>query len=111
AHSIIVIDRSGSMYRSIEDLKTNLLKLLTLDEYSNSDLLVTLISYSSQGDLTVHFQRTPVTEIMKPNSRSQAEIRNIRAPALTCISQGVQLAASLVKGDELTAIKIGRAHV
>src|SRR5262249_55955268 len=86
AHSIIVIDRSGSMSRSIEDLKTNLLKLLTLDEYSRSEMLVTLISYSGQGDLTVHFQRTPVTEIMKPNSRYQAEIRGIRATFLTCIS-------------------------
>ncbi|WP_107668022.1 hypothetical protein [Cyanothece sp. BG0011] len=56
AHSIIIIDCSGSMTWDIEELKETLLKLLTLDEYSNADLLVTLITYASQGDVTCHFQ-------------------------------------------------------
>src|SRR4051812_211196 len=47
AHSIIVIDRSGSMYADIEKLKDTLIKLLTLDEYINYQLVITLISYSS----------------------------------------------------------------
>lgn len=74
AHSIVVIDRSGSMYSYIEDLKDTLIKLLTLDEYSQFDLVVTLISYSSQGDVAVHFERQPIQEIMKRDSKALKEI-------------------------------------
>ena len=45
AHSIIVVDRSGSMYSAMADTRDTLLKLLTLDEYAQFDLVVTLISY------------------------------------------------------------------
>ncbi|MEB3151113.1 MAG: hypothetical protein VKL60_19105 [Sphaerospermopsis sp.] len=34
AHSIMIVDRSGSMYYDIEALKETLIKLLTLDEYT-----------------------------------------------------------------------------
>ena len=33
AHSIIVVDRSGSMYGQMKEVRDTLLKLLTLDEY------------------------------------------------------------------------------
>lgn len=52
AHSIIVVDRSGSMSGAMSDLRDTLLKLLTLDEYTQFNLVVTLISYSGQGDVT-----------------------------------------------------------
>ncbi len=45
AHSILVVDRSGSMASAMADTRNTLLKLLTLDEYAQFDLLVTLISY------------------------------------------------------------------
>ncbi|MEC4812066.1 MAG: VWA domain-containing protein, partial [Scytonema sp. PMC 1069.18] len=45
-HSIIIIDRSGSMYDDIHALKDTLIKLLTLDEYINYQLFIILISYS-----------------------------------------------------------------
>jgi Mg-chelatase subunit ChlD len=106
AHSIIIIDRSGSMYSYLEDLKNTLLKLLTLDEYSQFDLLVTLISYSSEGDCTVHFQRRPIQEIMKRDSKEQKEIKRIHVTGLTCISQAMQLASSLAKDEELTCITL-----
>jgi hypothetical protein len=106
AHSIIIIDRSGSMYSYLEDLKDTLLKLLTLDEYSQYDLLVTLISYSTQGDCTVHFQRRPIQDIMKRDSKEQKEIKRIHVTGLTCISQAVQLASSLAKDTELTCITL-----
>src|SRR6516164_750649 len=106
AHSIIIIDRSGSMYSYLEDLKNTLLKLLTLDEYAQYDLLVTLISYSTQGDCTVHFQRRPIQEVMKRDSREQKEIKRIRVTGLTCISQAVQLAAELCRDQELTCITL-----
>src|SRR5262249_9812782 len=106
AHSILIIDRSGSMYSYLEDLKDTLLKLLTLDEYAQYDLLVTLISYSTQGDCTVHFQRRPIQEVMKRDSREQKEIQRIRVTGLTCISQAVQLAAELCRDQELTCITL-----
>jgi Mg-chelatase subunit ChlD len=106
AHAIIIVDRSGSMYGTMPDLKTNLLKLLTLDEYSRSDLLVTLISYSSRGDVTCHFERTPITQIMKPNSREQKQIQDLRPAALTCPSQALEMALRMMKDDELTAITL-----
>ncbi|HLW67745.1 MAG TPA: VWA domain-containing protein [Gemmataceae bacterium] len=106
AHSIIIIDRSGSMRRSIEEMKATLLKLLTLDEYKQSNLLVTLLSYAGQGDLKCHFQRAPIIEIMKPNSREQQAIRAISTGGATCISQAVQLAGSVVRPGELTAIML-----
>ena len=106
AHSILIIDRSGSMYSYLEDLKDTLIKLLTLDEYAQFDLLVTLISYSSQGDCQVHFQRRPIQDIMKRDSKELKEIKKIHVTGLTCISQALQLAASLSKDEELTCVTL-----
>ncbi len=106
AHSIIVIDRSGSMYYDIQALKETLIKLLTLDEYINFELVISLISYSSKDDLTCHFQRIPIQEVMQHNSPYLSEIQKIKATYLTCISQAMQLAKSLIKAGELTAITL-----
>src|SRR5262249_24366694 len=106
AHNIIIVDRSGSMYGDIDPLKETLLKLLTLEEYKRFDLVVTLLSYSSQGDCQVHFQRAPIKDIMQRGSRYQKEIEKIRSTGLTCISLALRLAGSLVKDEELTAITL-----
>jgi Mg-chelatase subunit ChlD len=106
AHSIIIIDRSGSMYYDIQALKDTLIKLLTLDEYINFQLVVTLISYSSKDDLTCHFHRVPIQEVMRQSSPYLEEIKGIKATYLTCISQAMQLAKTLIKADELTAITL-----
>ncbi|MCV3215716.1 VWA domain-containing protein [Plectonema radiosum NIES-515] len=106
AHSIIIIDRSGSMSYDIAALKDTLIKLLTLDEYINFQLVITLISYSSKKDVTCHFQRVPIQEVMKQNSPYLEEIKKITATYLTCISQGMQMAKSLIKKEELTAITL-----
>jgi Mg-chelatase subunit ChlD len=106
AHSIVIIDRSGSMYSHLEDLKDTLVKLLTLDEYSQFDLVVTLISYSTQGDVAVHFEREPIQEIMKRDSRALKEIKKIHVTGLTCISQALELAGKFVKDEEMTAVTL-----
>jgi hypothetical protein len=106
AHSIVIIDRSGSMYSYLEDLKETLIKLLTLDEYSQYDLVVTLISYSSQGDVAVHFERSAIQEIMKRDSKQLKAIKQIHVTGLTCISQALDLAGKYVKDEELTAITL-----
>jgi Mg-chelatase subunit ChlD len=106
AHSLIILDRSGSMSEDIGALKTTLIKLLTLDEYRNIQLLVSLISYSSRGDVTCHFQRVPIGEVMKPNSPSIQEVQKIQVAGLTCMSQAMKLAQSLIQKGELTAITL-----
>lgn len=106
AHSVIVVDRSGSMYSAMADTRDTLLKLLTLDEYAQYDIVVTLISYSSAGDATAHFERAPIREIMKPNSKYQGEIKKLQVTGATCISGGLKLALEKIKPDELTAITV-----
>lgn len=105
-HLIMVLDRSGSMCGSkIEEAKATIEKVFTLSEFNKSELLVSLISYSSTGDVTVHFERTPVQEIMKPGNKYVEQIRNIRATYLTCASQAMRKALSLV-GKETTCIAL-----
>jgi Mg-chelatase subunit ChlD len=106
AHSIIIIDRSGSMYYALEPLKETLIKLLTLDEYNNYQLIVSLISYADKGDVICHFQRIPIQEVLKFDSQYIKEIQKIHTAGFTCISQSMQLAKSLVKAGEMTAINL-----
>ncbi len=106
AHSILVVDRSGSMYGAMKELRDTLLKLLTLDEYTQFNLVITLISYSGVGDVTCHFQRVPIKDVMKSGSKEQQQIKKLEATCLTCISGGLRLAQSLIKPGELTAITI-----
>ncbi|HAA54246.1 MAG TPA: hypothetical protein DCE42_05800, partial [Myxococcales bacterium] len=96
SHHIILVDRSGSMYYEIEDLKDTLLKLLTLEEYECDEMKISLLSYSSKGDVTLHFKKVPVSEVMKKNSTYRKEIQNIRVTGLTCISQALEEAAKLI---------------
>ncbi|MEG3843140.1 VWA domain-containing protein [Microcoleus sp. herbarium14] len=106
AHSIIIIDRSGSMYSDLKPLKETLIKLLTLDEYNNYQLIVSLISYAGNGDVICHFQRIPIQEVMKFESQYITEIKKIQTAGCTCISQSMKLAKSLVKAGEVTAINL-----
>lgn len=106
AHSIIVVDRSGSMYGSMRDLRDTLLKLLTLDEYTQYNLVVTLISYSSQNDTTLHFERVPIKQIMASGSKEQGQIQKLNATCCTCISGGLALAKTKIKPGELTCITV-----
>jgi len=105
-HHILVIDRSGSMYYDIEALKDTVIKILTIGEYDNENTLVSLVSYSSTGDCGVHFSRTPISEVMATGSPYIKEIKKIRATCLTCISQALEKAESLIDDGESTAITL-----
>ena len=48
SHHIVVIDRSGSMYSVMDDTKTMVEKVMTVEEYRSSGILLTLISHSSK---------------------------------------------------------------
>lgn len=106
SHLVLVVDRSGSMYCDIDALKQTIKKVLTLQEYKDSGLLVTLVSYSSAGDTTTHFSRVPVALIMQTGSLEQREIDKLHATALTCISGGLDLASKQVKSGEQTVIML-----
>ena len=106
SHHIFIADRSGSMYGDIESLKAMVEKLWTLEEYRDSEMLVTLISYSSSGDMTTHFNRIRVADVMAPGNRYVEEIRRIRATCMTCISQALAEARTHIQPGELTAISL-----
>jgi len=106
SHHIFVIDRSGSMYGDMEAVKSMTEKLLTLGEFDDPTLRVSLITYSSQGDVKLHFQHVTVADVMKASSPHLKEIRSIRATAMTCISQGLVLAETVIDDKETTCITL-----
>lgn len=103
-HLIFVVDRSGSQYCDIPAIHSSLRASLTIQEYKNSDLFVSLCSTSSQGDITTHFDHIAISEIMKPGSPYLEEVSKIRASCLTNLSQGLVRARQLVRSDETTGI-------
>lgn len=106
SHHIVIIDRSGSMYSVINDTKTMVEKVMTVEEFTSSGLLLTLISYSSSGDYTVHFARTPVADVLAPDSAHVAALRSIRATCLTSVSGALDEALKHVGQGETTAVSV-----
>jgi hypothetical protein len=106
SHHIVVVDRSGSMYGVMDSTKSMVEKVMTVEEFQSSGLLLTLISYSSKGDFTVHFARTPVSDVLDPSKPHVAAIRNIRATCLTSVSGALTEALNHVVDTETTAVSI-----
>jgi len=106
SHHIVVVDRSGSMYGVMDSTKSMVEKVMTVEEFQSSGLLLTLISYSSKGDFTVHFARTPVSEVLDPSNAHVKAIRNIRATCLTSVSGALTEALNHLVDTETTAISI-----
>jgi hypothetical protein len=106
SHHIVIVDRSGSMWGVMEDTKAMVEKVMTVEEFKDSELLLTLISYSSKGDFTVHFARTSAEEVLKPGSAHVAAIRGIRATCLTSVSGALEEALTHVQAGETTAVSI-----
>lgn len=103
-HHIIDVDRSGSMYYDIAELRSMLEKVLTLDEFATPELRVSLISTSSTSDLTLHFAKVTVADIMRTGSPYLKAIRDLQATGLTCLSQGLALAETLIDDKDMTCI-------
>jgi len=106
SHHILVLDRSGSMYGDIGDVKSTVEKLLTLSEFKDPTLKVSLVSYSSQGDVKLHFSKVTVEDVMRAGSPYLGEIRSIHATALTCISQGLVMAETIVDDADVTCVTL-----
>ena len=106
SHHVVVVDRSGSMYGVMDDTKTMVEKVMVAEEFAGSDLLLTLISYSSKGDYTTHFARKRVSEVLDPKSGLVDKIRGLRATALTSVSGALSEALTHVVAGETTAISV-----
>lgn len=106
SHHIVVVDRSGSMYSAMNDTKAMVEKVMVAEEFTASGLLLTLISYSSKGDYTVHFARTPVAEVLDPNKPHVAAIRGLRSTCLTSVSGALDEALKHVQSGETTCVTI-----
>jgi hypothetical protein len=104
SHLILVIDQSGSMYYSMEEMRATLAKLLALEEYKNSDLLVSLVSYSGKGETYLRIEREPIASVMGPRGSGTTAIESLRASNLTCISGALKVAHSLTRAGEATTI-------
>lgn len=106
SHHILVIDRSGSMWGELDAVKGMVEKVLTLEEYKDSEMLVSVLSYSSSGDWTAHIERAKVEDVMAPGSKHVEAIRKIRVTGLTCISQGLRAAKDLCRAGETTCVTL-----
>ncbi len=104
SHHIICLDRSGSMYSDMAAMKATVEKVLTLQEFADPNLRISIISTSSSGDVTVHCRREPITDVMAPNSRHLQALRSIQATCMTCLSQALVEAEKLVDDNDVTAI-------
>ena len=106
SHHIMIIDRSGSMYYDLESLKGTLEKLLTLAEFNDDTQRVSLLSYSSSGDVKLHFAKVTVGDVMAASSPYLKELRSILVTGMTCISQSLTMAETLVDDSETTCISL-----
>jgi hypothetical protein len=107
AHHIFVVDRSGSMYGDIDKLKSSMESVLAAEDITgNGDVETTLISFSSHGDVRLHWNGVRVEDVMKLDNPYLGQLRSIRATALTGISQGLNLALQSVKSGQTTGITL-----
>ena len=104
SHLILVIDQSGSMYSSMQEMRATLTKLLALEEYVNDSLLVSLVSYSGKGETYLRIEREPIASVMSPRGSGPTAIESLRATNLTCISGALKVARSLTRAGEATTI-------
>ena len=106
-HHVMIVDRSGSMWGSpIQEARVMLEKACTIAEYADSHALVTLISYSSLGDMTVHFSRVTLAEAMQPGSRCVESIRMLQATSMTCASQALEASLAFIRTEETTGLNL-----
>ncbi len=106
SHHIAVLDVSGSMYGDLPSVRSIVEKVFTAQEFTDPSMLITLLSYASNGDCRMHFHRRTVAEVMAPGSTHLQEIRNLTTRGLTGISQALRHAEKLIDDKEITAISL-----
>ena len=105
SHHIIIVDRSGSMYRLMSGLRSIIIDSLK-SVGNQSHIHVSMISYSTEGNVKSHFVREPLNKVNASDSKAQCEIRNLSSGGLTCISQALEEAQKLIQAGEPTAVTL-----
>ena len=103
---IFVVDRSGSMYSDIAGLKSSVEQVLAVESLLNENVLTTLISFSSHGDVTLHWAGVPANKVTELSGPYLPKLRSIQATYLTGISQGLNLALDQVDKNRTTGITL-----
>jgi len=106
SHHIAILDVSGSMYGDLDSVKNIVEKVFTAEEFNDPAMKISLISYSSNGDCRIHFQKVTVEDVLAPGSKHLTEIRNLRVRGLTGISQSLHAAEKLIDDAEVTCISL-----
>jgi len=106
SHHIAVLDVSGSMWGDLDQVKSVIEKVFTAEEFNDPSMKISLLTYSSNGDCRVHFEKVTVEEVMAPGSPHLAEIRNLRVRGLTGMSQALVEAEKLIDDAEVTCISL-----
>ena len=106
AHHILLIDASGSMWGDMDQMQATLLRLFTAAELQAPHLRVSLLSYSSAGDVITHFTRASVAELQAVGGAPQRTVKGLAARGLTCISQALRAAVALVTRGETTCVSL-----
>lgn len=102
-HVVLVIDASGSMYYELDKIKSFLIKLLVLEEYRRATTLVTILSYSSKGDVQYHVKRAAISSFLDMTGPGVASIQKMQVRGMTCISQGLNI-KDVLKDGETTGV-------
>lgn len=105
-HHIVVLDASGSMWNDMGSLRSTVEKALAVQEYADAGLLVSVLSYASAGDLVVHASRLAVKDLLAPGSAGLEAIRSMTTRGLTCASQALEHATTLLREGETTCISL-----
>lgn len=103
SHFVLVLDCSGSMWGVMAALRLMVVKLLTLEEWRDADMLASVVSFSSAGDLITHASRVKIKDFMTPGSAALEAVGQLSTRGLTCISQGLKAIPALVRPNEVTA--------
>ena len=106
AHHILLIDASGSMWGDMDQMQATLLRLFTAAELQAPHLRVSLLSYSSAGDVITHFTRASVAELQAVGGAPQRTVKGLAARGLTCISQALRAAVVLMTRGETTCVSL-----
>lgn len=104
-HHIFVVDRSGSMYGEIDNLKQTIEQALAADAVF-ANVKTTLISFSSHRDVTLHWANVPTTEVMKLDKPYVQILRSLRATNLTSMAQALNMALGQTTPGETTGITL-----
>jgi hypothetical protein len=104
SHHVLVVDRSGSMWGDINDLKATILQALAVDSAVNGDPLITLVTFSNM--VRKVFSRVPLSRVLRLSSQEHRSIQAISAGGLTCMSKALFMGLEEVRDDETTGMTL-----